>query len=275
MRRNKILTVNSTLGKSGRKSQKVKRQSTDIHSAHKETASLKTAMIVLPLLIIGFAVAVLMIGINQYHSMFAESDETVSKNESAVPSAADESKLLLVISPDSPLPSDYKTDLVSYDGADVDRIILNDLKNMMNAAVKDNIALKITGGYVSAEMQHELYMDEVRRLMAQEGYGEARAMEEAEKTVPMENHSELQSGLAVTFSSMLTADFSQSEEYRWLCKNSIKYGFILRYPEGKERNTGFEFTPSQFRYVGIQNAEKIRTFNMCLDEYVYYLESRE
>lgn len=275
MRRNEILTVNSTLGKSGRKSQKVKRQSTDIHSAHKETAGLKTAMIVLPLLIIAFAVAVLMIGINQYHSMFAESDETVSKNESSVPSSADESKLLLVISPDSPLPSDYKTDLVSYDGADVDRIILDDLKNMMNAAAKDNLAIKITGGYVSAEMQHELYMDEVRRLMAQEGYGEARAMEEAEKTVPMENHSELQSGLAVTFSSMLTADFSQSEEYLWLCKNSIKYGFILRYPEGKERNTGFEFTPSQFRYVGIQNAEKIRTFNMCLDEYVYYLESRE
>ena len=120
----------------------------------------------------------------------------------------------------------------------------------------------------------ELYMDQVRKLIAREGYGEARAMEEAEKTVPMENHSEFQSGLAVKFSSLKGSDFVSTEEYLWLYKNSIKYGFILRYPEGKELSTEREFDPTHFRYVGKENAARMRSLNMTLDEYISYLNAR-
>ena len=180
----------------------------------------------------------------------------------------------LIISPDNPLPSDYKIDLDSYDGKDMDRSIIEQLDKMMKAADIDGLSLKVSEGYISAEVQHERYMDEVRRLMAREGYGRARAIEEAEKTVPMENHSEFQSGLAVRFVSMKNSDFASSAEFDWLYKNSIKYGFILRYPEGKESSTDFSFDAAHFRYVGVDNAAKMRSLNMTLDEYVSYLNSR-
>lgn len=232
-------------------------------------------MLILPIVIICIIVTALIICINQYTSMFAGMN-TPSDSESSIDEGKvfDEKKLLMIISPDSPLPSDYKTDLINYEGHKFDSGIIEDLQKMIEVANRDSISLKIEEGYVSAEVQHEKYMDEVRRLMAKEGYGEARAMEEAEKTVPMEDHSEFQSGLAVKFGSVKNEDFAQTEEYRWLYKNSIKYGFILRYPEGKEMSTDFAFDPSHFRYVGKENASRMRSLNMTLDEYVSYLNSR-
>ena len=50
--------------------------------------------------------------------------------------------------------------------------------------------------------------------------------------------------------------------------------FILRYPEGKEDTTSLPFKPSLFRYVGKENALRMTTLNMCLDQYVIYLNSR-
>lgn len=276
MKKDEIITVKSTLGKTRKKPQKPKKQNSDFSMNDNSLDGLKKAMVILPIVIIGVIVLMLIIGINQYNSMFADinmtsqSESSVTKHEDNI----DESKLLLIISPDNPLPSDYKIDLESYDEKEFDKSVVSSLKSLMKAADEAGLSLKITEGYVSPEVQHELYMDEVRRLMATEGYGEARAMEEAEKTVPMEEHSEMQSGLAVKFASGKSTEFAESEEYRWLYKNSIRYGFILRYPEGKENSTGFAFDPTHFRYVGKDNATQIRSLNMTLDEYSIYLNSR-
>ena len=148
------------------------------------------------------------------------------------------------------------------------------LNELMEDAKKEKLALQIKSGYISAAEQNELYEDEVRRLMAREGQSSARAAEDAELTVPMGNHADTQLGLSITFSSAKTFEFSQSEEYLWLLKNSYKYGFILRYPENKQRYTDTDFNPSLFRYVGKDNALKMKTLNMCLDEYIIYLNSR-
>ncbi len=276
MKKDEIISVKSTLGKTRKKPEPKGRKHNEINFNEDNTEGLRKAMVILPIVIIGIIVVALIVGINQYTSTLAGmnmSSETESSTDEA--KCLDDKKLLMIVSPDSPLPSDYKTDLISYDGQRVDSGILDDLKKMIEAANRDGISLKIVEGYVSAEVQHERYMDEVRQLMAREGYGEARAMEEAEKTVPMEDHSELQSGLAVRFGSLKGSDFEQTEEYRWLFKNSIKYGFILRYPEGKELSTDFSFDPTHFRYVGIENASRMRSLNMTLDEYVTYLNSRD
>ena len=248
----------------------------DTSFSEDNTEGLRKALVILPIVIIGIIVLALIIGIKQYTSIFAGIKMT-SEGESTSAEAVDsfdESKLLLIISPDSPMPSDYKTDLISYDGSQFDKGIIEDLKKMMDTANREGLSIKIEEGYVSPEVQHELYMDQVRKLIAREGYGEARAMEEAEKTVPMENHSEFQSGLAVKFSSLKGSDFVSTEEYLWLYKNSIKYGFILRYPEGKELSTEREFDPTHFRYVGKENAARMRSLNMTLDEYISYLNAR-
>ena len=267
--------MKSTLGKSKKKPPAPKKQSSDLSFGDNNTAGLKRALVLLPIIIIGIIITALIVGIHQYSSFYAETPHNTAQDSSTpdIPKF-DENKLLMIISPDNPLPSDYKADLVSYDNIQIEQAIAEDLKAMMRQSEKDGVFLKISEGYVPADIQHERYMDEVRRLMAREGYGEARAMEEAEKTVPMENHSEMQSGLAVKFSSLKNADFGSSEEYHWLEHNSIRYGFILRYPEDKESSTDFEFDPTHFRYVGKENASKIRSMNMSLDEYVSYLNAR-
>ncbi len=237
---------------------------------------LKRAVVIMPVVIIVIIIITLLVGLHQFRSLY-DADMS-SRHESVVSRAekeTDEGKLLLTVSPSEPLPSDFRTDLVSVEDIQVDRIMLNDLKAMLAAAEKDGLALRLTGGYVSAEQQQEMFSSEVSRLMSSEGLTNTNAIEKAEKTIPAGDHSERQSGMLVTFASGKDKDFSQTEEYRWLIRNSMKYGFILRYPESGEKSTGFSFDPTAFRYVGKENASKIVTLNMTLEDYSSYLKSRE
>lgn len=66
----------------------------------------------------------------------------------------------------------------------------------------------------------------------------------------------------------LTEAFKETEEFHWLIKNAHKYEFILRYPENKEDITNFKFAPWHFRYVGVENANKILKSNLTLEEFL-------
>ncbi len=238
-------------------------------------SGLKKLIIIMPILIIVLLIILLAVGISQFTGILDNSRQTKTETvEKSKPVEYDESKLLLVISPESPLPSDYKTDLVDYENIKVDRCISESLSEMMKASQDSGIDLKLTGGYISPEIQHKSFQAEVSRLQTDEGLSKANAEAQAEKTVTAENHSEFQSGLAVTLSGGTEKEFSETEEFRWLESNSTKYGFILRYPEGKEKSTGFDFDPTHFRYVGKENALQMRTLSMTLEEYNEYLASR-
>ena len=83
-------------------------------------------------------------------------------------------------------------------------------------------------------------------------------------------HSEHQTGLAVDVEGE-NKDynlFEQTKEFKWMINNSYKYGFILRYPKGKEDITGFKYEPWHYRYIGVNNAIKIHKKNITLEEYL-------
>ena len=63
-------------------------------------------------------------------------------------------------------------------------------------------------------------------------------------------------------------DLSEKPVYSWLSENCYKYGFIVRYPAGKEAKTGVSDYTNTFRYVGIAHATYIHEHNLCLEEYV-------
>ena len=74
-------------------------------------------------------------------------------------------------------------------------------------------------------------------------------------------------GLAVD----INADKEQSsneEVYNWLAENAWRYGFILRYPKGKEDITGIDYEPWHYRYVGKEVAKEIYEEGITLEEYV-------
>ena len=65
-------------------------------------------------------------------------------------------------------------------------------------------------------------------------------------------------------------NFENTEECRWLHNNMHKYGFILRYPKGKENVTGYNYEPWHIRYVGTDHSYKIKEEGLTLEEYLDY-----
>ena len=99
---------------------------------------------------------------------------------------------------------------------------------------------------------------------------------EADLKAARPGYSEHQTGLALDITTRLAEDeeFVNTEEFSWLKENAHKYGFILRYPEGKENITGYSYEPWHYRYVGIDVATKIYNENITFDEYyAYYIET--
>ncbi len=101
-----------------------------------------------------------------------------------------------------------------------------------------------------------------------ERYGE----EDTLRSVAPAGHSEHQTGLAIDIindqpETNIANSFKDTEEGIWLAENSYRYGFILRYPEGKEDVTGYVYEPWHFRYVGEEMASRIFESGLTLEEF--------
>ena len=71
----------------------------------------------------------------------------------------------------------------------------------------------------------------------------------------------------------LEESFEDTDVGKWLKENSWKYGFILRFPKGKENITGVIYEPWHFRYVGKEAAKEITERGICLEEYLGVIDT--
>lgn len=129
---------------------------------------------------------------------------------------------------------------------------VNALKEMFDAASADGVTLLAGSGYRSEAYQRQLYDGYVAQ------YGTARA--DAISSRP--GYSDHQTGLAIDISdhdgaTFLNQSMENTPEGQWLYQHAHEYGFILRYPKGKESITGYSFEPWHYRYVGKEWSEKI------------------
>lgn len=125
-------------------------------------------------------------------------------------------------------------------------------------ASADGINLKIVSGFRSFSSQNSIYNNYVNRdgKIGADTYS-ARA-----------GHSEHQTGLAIDLNSLMF-DFGETKEGQWIQNNAYKYGFIIRYPEGKETITGYRYEPWHLRYVGSLSEELYNGGNwITLEEYL-------
>lgn len=130
---------------------------------------------------------------------------------------------------------------------------------MCEAAKKENISIYGGSGYRSYDYQLNLY----NRYVALDG------ITEADTYSARAGHSEHQTGLAMDVLNGKWDYIAETDkEYTWLINNSYKYGFILRYPEGKEKITGYIYEPWHYRYVGIELATEITNLNITYEEYL-------
>ena len=100
----------------------------------------------------------------------------------------------------------------------------------------------------------------------------ARGTAYASMYVARAGHSEHQTGLAVDMTSQrmqlgLATSFDQTPEGRWMLANAHRYGFIIRYPKGKEAVTGYNYEPWHLRYVGVKEATTMKQNNWTFEEW--------
>lgn len=107
------------------------------------------------------------------------------------------------------------------------------------------------------------------------GMTQAAAEAAASKALPRPGYSEFQLGTCVDFTTdgTLQAYFDTTTAGMWLSENCEKYGFVLRYPKEKAAQTGHEYLPYRYRYVGKDAALYMKQNNMCIEEYAAYIKS--
>lgn len=135
---------------------------------------------------------------------------------------------------------------------------------MYKAAEKEDLKLIITSSYRDYAYQDSLW----------KRYSRENGKEWADSVSARPGYSEHQTGLSLDIvtdgegSSM--SMFETTDEFKWLSKNAHKYGFILRYPKGKEDITGYAYESWHYRYVGVEVATKIHELGITYDEYYAY-----
>ncbi len=139
------------------------------------------------------------------------------------------------------------------------------LEQLKSAAAELGYYFTTNSGYRSYELQSEMFWAEANAI------GE----EEANKLTARPGESEHQTGLAADLTddnntwASFTDDFGELDSGKWLAENAYKYGFILRYPKGKEAITGYLYEPWHFRYVGKTIAAQFGpNSTLTLEEYL-------
>ena len=173
---------------------------------------------------------------------------------------------LVVVNQWNELPEDYSVELTELsNGQKVDSRIYPYLQEMFDAAREEGVYPVVREGYRTAEEQQDILDDKIQTYINQ-GYSQARAESAAKEWVALPGTSEHQLGIAVDINADKTK-CSNDEVYTWLAENAYKFGFILRYPMGKQEITGTSYEPWHYRYVGIEAAYEINERGICLEEY--------
>lgn len=173
---------------------------------------------------------------------------------------------LIVVNAWNELPEDYSVELTELsNGQKVDSRIYPYLQEMFDAAREEGVYPVVREGYRTAEEQQEILEDRIQTYINQ-GYSRSRAERTVKEWVALPGTSEHQLGIAVDINADKTK-CSNDEVYTWLAENAYKYGFILRYPMGKQEITGTSYEPWHYRYVGIEAAYEINERGICLEEY--------
>ncbi len=156
----------------------------------------------------------------------------------------------------------YVPDVYPIDGGYLRQGAKDAYIKMKNQAANEGVYLTIGSSYRSYGYQETVF----NGYLANDSYSTVLSYSAYPGT------SEHQSGLVIDFVEGSSCDYTEcfkdTASGNWLKNNAYKYGFILRYPKGKENITGYIFEPWHYRYVGVENATKIHNSGITLEEYL-------
>ncbi|MCR5785098.1 MAG: M15 family metallopeptidase [Eubacterium sp.] len=179
---------------------------------------------------------------------------------------------LILLNAENPLPVDYSfTSKQVRSGCEVDERIYDSLMEMIEDAASEGHYVFVCSAYRSEDRQYELFETAVTTALNR-GMTEEEAYAYAADQYSVPGTSEHQAGLAVDIvpysQQLLNNALADTEEEQWLMEHCAEYGFILRYPSGRENITGISFEPWHYRYVGVEAATYITENDITLEEYL-------
>ena len=234
------------------------------------------------LVILILALVVVVAGLvffNQRRAVAPKPDENISQPgaktqfDKTLYSLDDPASLWLVVNKSRPMPLDYVPGELITTGIKVDpsdsaeeqkikKGVDEVLETMFADAKKAGFDLLFSSGYRSADLQAAYYNSYVKR----------DGVAAANKYSAKPGTSEHQTGLAFDVARSdrkcyLEICFADTDEGKWLADNAYKYGFTLRYKNGKEDITGYQYEPWHFRYVGAELAAELYNTDQTLEEF--------
>lgn len=198
----------------------------------------------------------------------------VSKNKTILQKNSVSSKYLILVNKENPINENFiktiylQTVSTVYDDEDtqVEAVTLNAFENLKTCLENKGIKIGIDSAFRSVKEQQNI-MDKFIK-----NYGKKYA----EATVAIPGTSEHHTGLAIDIVPFINGKWVMENEdmikeqkiFKVIHENLAKYGFILRYPKGKESITGYSYEPWHIRYVGVKCAKKIYKKGITLEEYL-------
>ncbi len=157
---------------------------------------------------------------------------------------------ILIVNKTYSLPKDYNPGELNPEAKEA-------FEQMRAAAAKEGITLKIISGFRPYSQQYSTYNN----------YAKRDGKELADRYSARAGHSEHQSGFAMDLNS-LNQSFGNTAAGIFVAEHCAEYGFILRYPSGKENFTGFMYEPWHIRYIGVELATAVTESGLSLEEYL-------
>lgn len=157
---------------------------------------------------------------------------------------------ILIVNKTYPLPS-------SYNPGGLTQECSSQFELLRQGAAADGINIYLSSGFRSYELQEQLY----------NSYVDCYGQQAADTFSARPGHSEHQTGLAIDC-NIIDDSFIGTPEAIWLAEHCYEYGFIIRYPQGKEDITGYKYEPWHIRYVGVDIARDIYNSGLTVEEYL-------
>ena len=205
-------------------------------------------------------------------SVSASAPPASSGEPAADPNAPADPALWSLTNTTNPLPEGYAPELASVGSNSrngeqfMDARVKEPLEQMFAAAKADGIELVARSAYRSTQEQTTLF-NSMKQDYINQGMSEEEAFAATKQWRNEPGTSEHETGLAVDINADGVTSTGE-EVYTWLKEHAWEYGFILRYMKDKTDITGTSFEPWHYRYVGVEDAQKITAQGVCLEEYL-------
>lgn len=188
--------------------------------------------------------------------------------DTGIPMYSDSYNLFL-INNSNPTPKDFTVNTDEVGGVLVDSKISTALRIMLSAAKKDGINIELVSGYLDYVAQCERFNETYTSLIENKESTVIMAEFRTGRKVGLPSKCEEGTGMSVTIKGDRDT-FKETDIYKWLNNHAADYGFVFRFPSGKTDLTGRDTDFRVLRFVGKDNALKMRQLSFCLEEFVRY-----